>query len=169
MKIGFIGLGQMGSGVAANLIKAGHEVTVYNRTPAKAQALVAKGAHAATQVADACHGDVVISMLADDSAVEKIALSANGVVASLRENKIHISMSTISIALSERLAAALRRGWSALRCRTRIWKARSRGGRKAIHCGRWRSRRVGHLPTSLRCNWATHFPVWRQTVHSQSD
>ncbi len=106
MKVGFIGLGQMGSGVAANLIKAGHEVTVYNRTPAKAQALVAKGAHAATQVADACHGDVVISMLADDSAVEKIALSANGVVASLRENKIHISMSTISIALSERLAAA---------------------------------------------------------------
>ena len=54
MKIGFIGLGNMGSGMAANLLKAGHEVTVYNRTPAKAQALVKQGAHFAPHVADAC-------------------------------------------------------------------------------------------------------------------
>jgi 3-hydroxyisobutyrate dehydrogenase-like beta-hydroxyacid dehydrogenase len=60
MKLGFIGLGQMGSGMAANLIKAGHEVTVYNRTPPKLRALVAQGARAVAQVADACHGDVVI-------------------------------------------------------------------------------------------------------------
>ena len=54
MKVGLIGLGNMGSGMAANLLKAGHEVTVYNRTPSKAQALVAQGARYAAQVADAC-------------------------------------------------------------------------------------------------------------------
>jgi 3-hydroxyisobutyrate dehydrogenase-like beta-hydroxyacid dehydrogenase len=59
MKVGFIGLGNMGSGMAANLLKAGHEVTVYNRTPSKAQALVEQGAHHAAQVADACRGDAV--------------------------------------------------------------------------------------------------------------
>ena len=106
MKIGFIGLGQMGSGMAANLIKAGHEVTVYNRTPTRVLALVEKGAHAAAQIADACHGDAVITMLADDSAVESIAFGENGVIASLAKGKTHISMSTISVALSERLTAA---------------------------------------------------------------
>ena len=62
MKIGFIGLGHMGSGMAANLLKAGHEVTVYNRTAAKVHALVEQGAHGAAQVADACRGDAVITM-----------------------------------------------------------------------------------------------------------
>ena len=106
MKVGFIGVGQMGSGMAANLIKAGHEVTVYNRTAAKVLALVEKGARAATQVADACHGDAVITMLADDTAVESVAFGENAVIASLGKSKIHISMSTISVALSERLTAA---------------------------------------------------------------
>ena len=106
MKVGFIGVGQMGSGMAANLIKAGHEVTVYNRTAAKVLALVEKGARAATQVADACHGDAVITMLADDTAVESVAFGENAVIASLGKSKIHVSMSTISVALSERLTAA---------------------------------------------------------------
>ncbi len=106
MKIGFIGLGQMGSGMAANLIKAGHQVTVYNRTAAKVLALVEKGARAAAQIADACHGDAIITMLADDTAVENVAFGESGVIASLGKNKIHISMSTISVALSERLTAA---------------------------------------------------------------
>ena len=106
MKVGFIGVGQMGSGMAANLIKAGHEVTVYNRTAAKVLALVEKGARAATQVADACHGDAVITMLADDTAVESVAFGENAVIGSLGKSKIHISMSTISVALSERLTAA---------------------------------------------------------------
>jgi len=106
MKIGFIGLGHMGAGMAANLLKAGHEVTVYNRTAAKGQALVGQGAHGAAQVADACRGDAVITMLADDGALESVAFGDQGVIGSLREGASHISMSTISVALSERLAAA---------------------------------------------------------------
>ena len=72
MKVGIIGLGHMGAGMASNLLKAGHEVTVYNRTPAKAEALVAQGAKAAASIADACRGDAVITMLANDEAVEGI-------------------------------------------------------------------------------------------------
>src|SRR5437660_9317061 len=106
MKIGFIGLGHMGAGMAANLLKAGHEVTVYNRTPGKGQALVEQGAHGAAQVADACRGDAVITMLADDGALESVAFGDQGVIGSLRKGAIHISMSTISVALSERLATA---------------------------------------------------------------
>src|SRR6202158_1301581 len=106
MKIGFIGLGNMGAGMAANLLRAGHEVTVYNRTPSKAQALVEKGAHAAAQVADACQGDAVITMLADDAAVEGVVFSEKGIIASLDTGAIHSSMSTISVARSERLTAA---------------------------------------------------------------
>src|SRR5437899_1042547 len=106
MKVGFIGLGHMGTGMAANLLRAGHEVTVYNRTPGKAQGLVNQGARAAAEVADACRGDVVVTMLADDGAVEGVVVGKKGVIGSLRKGAIHVSMSTISVALSERLAAA---------------------------------------------------------------
>ena len=74
MKVGIIGLGRMGVGMAANLLKAGHEVAVYNRTAAKAEALIAQGARAATNVSDACRGDAVITMLANDEAVESVVL-----------------------------------------------------------------------------------------------
>ena len=70
MRIGFIGLGNMGSAMAANLIKAGHDVTVYNRSRGKVDALAAEGAQPADTVAEACGGDVVISMLANDDAVD---------------------------------------------------------------------------------------------------
>lgn len=103
MKIGFIGLGQMGSGMAANLVKAGHDVTVYNRTPAKAEALVAQGATAATSVADACRGDAVVTMLSNDEALESVAFGDGGIVATLPPGAVHVSCSTISVALSERL------------------------------------------------------------------
>lgn len=106
MKIGFIGLGNMGAGMAANLLAAGHEVTVYNRSPGRAQPLVDKGATAAGSVAEACHGDAVFTMLADDHAVESVALAAGGIRDSLPAGAIHIGSSTISIALSERLAHA---------------------------------------------------------------
>src|SRR5258708_34680427 len=68
MKIGFIGLGRMGSAMAANLVKAGHDVTVFNRNPAKSRALLELGAHQATSIAGACNGEAVITMLADDTA-----------------------------------------------------------------------------------------------------
>jgi 3-hydroxyisobutyrate dehydrogenase-like beta-hydroxyacid dehydrogenase len=106
MKIGFIGIGHMGAGMAASLLRAGHQVTVYNRTPAKAEALVAEGAKAAASVADACGGEAVITMLANDAAVESIVFDDGGIVESLHAGAIHISSSTISVALSERLAAA---------------------------------------------------------------
>ena len=106
MKVGFIGLGHMGAGMAANLLRAGHEVTVYNRTLGKEQALVERGAHAAGRVADACQGEAVVTMLADDRAVEGIVFEDQGVIGSLGPGAIHLSMSTISVALSERLARA---------------------------------------------------------------
>jgi 3-hydroxyisobutyrate dehydrogenase-like beta-hydroxyacid dehydrogenase len=106
MKVGFIGLGHMRAGMAANLLRAGHEVTVYNRTPGKVQAMVEKGARAVARAADACQGDAVVTMLADDAAVEGVVFGDNGVIRSLGKSAIHISMSTISVALSERLAAA---------------------------------------------------------------
>ncbi|MCM3878786.1 MAG: NAD(P)-dependent oxidoreductase [Vicinamibacterales bacterium] len=106
MKIGFIGLGRMGSGMAANVLGAGHEVTVYNRTAGTAEGLVERGARVAPCVADACRGEAVVTMLADDSAVESVVFSEKGVIASLRKGAIHVSMSTISLALAERLTVA---------------------------------------------------------------
>ena len=72
MKIGFIGLGHMGAGMAASLLNTGHEVSVYNRTRTKADKLVAQGAKAVASVSDACRSDAVITMLANDGAVESI-------------------------------------------------------------------------------------------------
>ena len=106
MKVGFIGLGHMGAGMAANLLKAGHDVTVYNRTRTKVEALVAQGAKAAASVSDACRGDAVITMLANDDAVESVVFSDGSIIGSLLAAAIHISSSTISVALSERLEAA---------------------------------------------------------------
>jgi 3-hydroxyisobutyrate dehydrogenase-like beta-hydroxyacid dehydrogenase len=106
MKIGFIGLGNMGSAMAGSLLKAGHELTVHNRTAAKAQPLVEHGAKYAAQIADACHGDVVITMLADDAALESTVFGNGGVLQSLRKDAIHISSSTTSVTLSERLTDA---------------------------------------------------------------
>jgi 3-hydroxyisobutyrate dehydrogenase-like beta-hydroxyacid dehydrogenase len=106
MKIGFIGLGRMGTGMAMNLLKAGHDLTVYNRTPDKLQPLVSHGARAARTLGNACRGEVVITMLADDAAVEAVVFGSDGVIANMPRGAIHISMSTISVALSERLAAA---------------------------------------------------------------
>jgi 3-hydroxyisobutyrate dehydrogenase-like beta-hydroxyacid dehydrogenase len=108
MKVGFIGLGRMGAGMAANLIKAGHEVAVYNRTAGKTKALVELGAQAHARISDVCRGDAVITMLANDEAVDRVVFGAEGVIASLSKAAVHVSSSTISVALSERLAAAHR-------------------------------------------------------------
>lgn len=103
MKLGFIGLGSMGTGMAANLIRAGHVVTVYNRTRTKADAFAAQGASVAESVAEACRADAVVTMLSDDRAVEAVTYGDEGIIASLPEGALHISSSTISVALSERL------------------------------------------------------------------
>ena len=106
MDIGFIGLGKMGHGMATNLVNAGHTVTVYNRTPAKAEALARQGARQAHTVAEACGGDVVITMLADDAAVEHVVFGEQGMLATLAPDATHVSSSTISVDLSRRLTAA---------------------------------------------------------------
>ena len=109
MNVGFIGLGRMGIGMAANLLKAGHDVTVYNRTREKAEALMARLMHpqrGERGTLKACRGDAVITMLANDEAVESVVLGRDGVIASLPAGALHVSSSTISIALSERLTEA---------------------------------------------------------------
>ena len=106
MDVGFIGLGRMGTPMALNLLNAGHRVIVYNRTLGKAEALALKGAQVAGRVADACHGDVLITMLSDDAAVEDVVFGEGGALYALGRNAVHISMSTIGVALSDRLAEA---------------------------------------------------------------
>jgi len=106
MKVGFIGLGHMGSAMAANLIKAGHDVSVFNRSPGKSGALGRLGAHEAIDLAGVCGGDVVITMLADDNAAADVAFGVGGLIAQLPKGAIHLSMSTISVDLSKRLSQA---------------------------------------------------------------
>jgi 3-hydroxyisobutyrate dehydrogenase-like beta-hydroxyacid dehydrogenase len=106
MKVGFIGLGNMGSAMAMNLVKAGHEVTAYNRSPAKAESLVKLGARKAASVAEACGGEAVITMLANDEAVSDTVWGSERLLTSLPKGAVHVSMSTISVALSKRLADA---------------------------------------------------------------
>ena len=106
MDIGFIGLGNMGRGMAVNLVKAGHRVTVYNRSAEKLDPVVQQGAMPARTVAEVCGGDVVVTMLADDAAVEDVTFGERGVLASLQAGATHVSSSTISVELSKRLGAA---------------------------------------------------------------
>lgn len=106
MKVGFIGLGQMGSGMAASLMTAGHTLTVFNRSPEKMQPLVAQGARATQSFADFADSDVVFTMLAEDKAVESVVFGENGLLRHLRLGAVHISSSTISVAFSAQLAAA---------------------------------------------------------------
>lgn len=96
----------MGSGMARNLLRAGHEVVVYNRSREKAEALVADGASVADSPAAACRAsEAVMTMLADDQAVEQVVFGENAVASALPAGAVHISCSTISIAMARRLAA----------------------------------------------------------------
>jgi 3-hydroxyisobutyrate dehydrogenase-like beta-hydroxyacid dehydrogenase len=105
MEVGFIGLGQMGGAIAGNLVKAGHDVTVWNRSADKTGALVEAGARRAETPAGATTGSVVFTMLANDDAVESVVFGADGVLTSTAR-PIHVSMSTIGVALAERLTEA---------------------------------------------------------------
>jgi 3-hydroxyisobutyrate dehydrogenase-like beta-hydroxyacid dehydrogenase len=92
--------------MAANLVKAGHDVTVYNRSPGKSSTLIELGAHEAANIGGTCGGDAVITMLADDDAASGIAWGPGGLIDNLPKGAIHLSMSTISVALSRRLTEA---------------------------------------------------------------
>ncbi|AIQ34076.1 6-phosphogluconate dehydrogenase [Paenibacillus sp. FSL R5-0345] len=107
MKISFIGLGKMGFPMAQNLLKAGNELIVFNRTREKAQPLIDQGAHyAETPLEAAKNSDMVITMLSDDAALEEIVEGPNGILNGLSEKGIHISASTISVDLARKLSAA---------------------------------------------------------------
>jgi 3-hydroxyisobutyrate dehydrogenase-like beta-hydroxyacid dehydrogenase len=106
MDVGFIGLGNMGAAIALNLVKAGHRVTVYNRTRAKAETLKSQGAEIAETPADACRGSALITMLASDEVVEGVFFGDGNGLSALGQDAVHISMSTISVTLSDRLAEA---------------------------------------------------------------
>jgi 3-hydroxyisobutyrate dehydrogenase-like beta-hydroxyacid dehydrogenase len=107
MKIGFIGVGNMGAPMAENLVVAGHEVAVYNRTRAKAEAL--KGARVAESPAEAAReAEVIFTMLPDDPALEEVVFGERGLLVGMNREAVHISSSTISVALSRRLDAAHR-------------------------------------------------------------
>ena len=109
MKVGFIGLGMMGSGMASNLIKAGHALVVFNRTRSRARELAQLGATVAATPGEAAgSAEVLITMLADDHALEDAILGPGRALQSLPAGAIHVGMSTISVAMSRRLQAAHR-------------------------------------------------------------
>jgi 3-hydroxyisobutyrate dehydrogenase-like beta-hydroxyacid dehydrogenase len=108
MNIAFVGLGRMGSAMARNLLRAGHHVAIYNRTRSKAESLAAEGATVAGSLAHAVHAcEVVMTMLADDRAVEETVFGEGGLASSMPAGAIHLSSSTLSTALVRRLTTEL--------------------------------------------------------------
>jgi 3-hydroxyisobutyrate dehydrogenase-like beta-hydroxyacid dehydrogenase len=106
MKIAFLGLGKMGAPMAQRLLAAGYDVTVWNRTRARTDALAALGAAVASTPAEAVRSaEAVLTMLFDDAAHEAVLFGPEGVLDALRPGALHVSLSTISVALSERLTA----------------------------------------------------------------
>jgi 3-hydroxyisobutyrate dehydrogenase len=107
-RIGFIGLGIMGQGMAANLLKAGFELTVWNRTITRMQDLVAQGAHAGASPADvAARSDVVVTCVSDTSDVQAVILGEHGAIHGVRPGALVIDCSTISPQATREMAAAL--------------------------------------------------------------
>src|SRR5436190_5519189 len=107
MKVGFIGTGRMGQAMVRRLLEAKHEVGVYNRTAAKAKPLADAGAKIMSSIADACrYGDVIYTMLADDSALENVAIQAEGLLAALPKGGIHVCAGTHGIPVIRRIKEA---------------------------------------------------------------
>ncbi len=105
MNIAFLGLGNMGAPMARNLLRAGHNVIVWNRTLSKADELRSAGAAVATSAGDSVRDtEIVITMLADDQAVSAAVLASGGVADNLAKGAIHVSASTVSVALSQQMA-----------------------------------------------------------------
>jgi 3-hydroxyisobutyrate dehydrogenase-like beta-hydroxyacid dehydrogenase len=102
MKVGVIGLGAMGSGLAESLLRAGHDVVVWNRSKAPLEPLRAKGAHAVDAPADAFAADAVVTMLANDEAVREVVLDG-GLLRHADGGTAHVMSATISVALAQEL------------------------------------------------------------------
>ena len=138
MKIGFLGLGKMGTQMALCLLAAGHELSVWNRTEGRTEPLLREGAIAAGTPAEAELGaDTVITMLFDDAAHEEVLFGSNGLMDALEPGALHISCSTISVALSEKLTAEhTRRGH--LFVAACLWPSQCRGRGTLMDCCRRR-------------------------------
>ena len=107
MKVGFIGLGRMGSGMATRILEGGHDLGVYDVVAASTTTAAAAGARVASSIADVCAGrDVVITMLAEDAAVHDVALGPGGLRDSLASGAIHLAMGTYGIGTIRALVAA---------------------------------------------------------------
>jgi len=104
MNVGFIGLGQMGQAMAGRLLEAGHELTVYNRSSAAAEALRGRGARIAAQPIQALDMEIVVTMLADDAAVEAVWIAPD-LVGRMPPSCIHLNMASVSLAMGKRLTA----------------------------------------------------------------
>ena len=106
MEVALIGSGGTARAVGRNLLAAGHQLTLFDPAPEKAKDLTDAGATIATRLRDACNADAVVTVLSSARSLEEIVLGPNGVVAVMPAGTVHVSMSTISVALSRRLAAA---------------------------------------------------------------
>src|SRR5512133_1518319 len=95
VEAGFVGLGAMGTPIAKNLLAGGHQLAVWNRTRARADALAGAGARVAGTPAEAARAGLVVSMVADDAALDAVASGADGLVAGLPRGGVHVSMSTV--------------------------------------------------------------------------
>jgi 3-hydroxyisobutyrate dehydrogenase-like beta-hydroxyacid dehydrogenase len=105
-RIGFIGLGNMGLPMATNLLEAGYKLRVYNRTPEKAQTLTERGAELVSSPAEVVASDgIVVTMLANDAALEAVVLGDDGIASRLGANGVHLSMSTVAPATAKKLVA----------------------------------------------------------------
>jgi 3-hydroxyisobutyrate dehydrogenase-like beta-hydroxyacid dehydrogenase len=107
MKVGFIGLGIMGSRMAANLLRAGHELSVHNRTRDRAEALLGVGAHWAATPAEAARGaECLITMLAEPGAVRALAEGPQGFLGALGKGQLWMDSSTVNPSFSREMGAA---------------------------------------------------------------
>ncbi len=105
MRVGFIGLGKMGAGIAENILRAGHTVTVWNRSPEPVAALATKGAIAAKHVQDTLQGEVLFSILASDDAMRAVGLNG-ALLDHAAKGLVHANLATISVDFARRLGAA---------------------------------------------------------------
>lgn len=104
MQIGFLGLGNMGAAMARNLLKAGHTVQVWNRSPASRETLAKEGAQACDTPQALAGAEVIVSMLADDAAMRESVVDS-GLLAALPQGTVHVNMATVSVAFARELAA----------------------------------------------------------------
>ena len=168
MKIGFIGLGNMGSPIARNLINAGHSLAVYNRTRSHAEALQPLGAKVAETPSEAASGaEVLMTMLADDHAVESVMFGDGGALGSLPAGAIHISVSTISVDLSRKLAKAHQdKGQHYIA--GPVFGAGGCRGRKTFR-GRCRADCTsGTMSSDFRCYWSEDFRCRRRPASGRT-